>query len=94
MALDISSTWSAMVTATSGIAGQTSVSFNFKGSLVFNVFLSRAPTQKAGVPVIPQNSVAGRMVGVFDVQATTPTLQVTGNGTAQWTVGGLYHPLG
>ena len=82
-----------MVTATSGIAGQTSVSFNFKGSLVFNVFLSRDPTQKAGVPVIPQNSVAGRMVGVFDVQATTPTLQVTGNGTAQWTVAGTYDPL-
>lgn len=91
--MDAISAWTASTTAKSTISGRSSLSCSFKGSLTFTVFLSQVKSsQEAGAPVIPQNLVAGRMAGVFDAEVSTPTRQVTGNGTAGWTVGGEYDP--
>ena len=87
------STWSATAAATSTITGQNSLSFNFKGSLAFTVFLSEVSNPEGGaISAIPQNSVLGRMVAVFDVEVSTPTRKVTGEGTVGWIVGGVYDP--
>ncbi len=87
------SAWSATAAATSTIAGQNSLSFNFKGSLAFNVYLSQVSNPEgAAVSAIPKNSVLGRMVGVFDAELSTPTRKVRGEGTVGWIVGGVYDP--
>ncbi len=87
------SAWSATAAATSTVTGQNSLSFNFKGSLAFTVFLSEVSNPEvAAVSAIPQNSVLGRMVGGFDAEVSTPTRKVTGEGTAGWIVGGVYDP--
>ena len=93
MGSEISSAWTAMVPATSAINGPSSVSCKIKGSLVFTVFLSQAVIpQTKGTADIPANSVAGRMVGTFDVELSTPTMRMTGNGGAGWILGGIYDP--
>lgn len=89
--MGISSEWSGEATAASTISGQESLSCSLKGSLVFTIFLSPVTGRKGnGGPVVPQNSVAGRMVGYFDAKVSTPTKQVVGTGTAEYTIGGTY----
>ena len=83
MGSEISSAWTAIVTATSAVGGPNSVSCSLKSSLVFTVFLS--PTvipQVKGAADIPANSVAGRMTGTVDLEVSTPTMRMTTNGTA------------
>jgi hypothetical protein len=91
--LGVWSDWYGKATATSTVKGQNSVSCTFKGSLVLTIFLSQVASPKgAGGPVVPQNSVAGRMTGDFDARVSTATRRVTGAGTAEWTIGGTYDP--
>ena len=93
MGSEISSAWTAIVTATSAVGGPNSVSCSLKSSLVFTVFLS--PTvipQVKGAADIPENSVAGRMTGTVDLEVSTPTMRMTANGTAGWIAGGTYDP--
>ena len=91
MGSEISSAWTVIVSATSTIRGPASVSCSLKSSFAFTVFLSQTMIpQIKGASVIPANSVAGRMTGTFEVEVSTPTLRVTGNGTAGWIAGGTY----
>jgi hypothetical protein len=85
--------WYGNVTAKSTIGGQNSLSYSSEGTLVFTVFISKLVSREGtGGPVVPENSVAGRMTGRFDAQLSTPTRQVTGTGTAEWTIAGTYDP--
>jgi len=91
--LETASVWTAKATATSTITGRNSLSLNFDGSVGFTVFLSElASPEKPDAPVVPQNSVAGRVVGTFNVQISTPTRELTAEGAAGWTIGGTYDP--
>ena len=90
--MEILSPWAAKAIATSSVSGANSVSFNFEGSLTFTLFLRQATGSDAGASTVPANSVAGRMVGTFDVEVSTPTMRMTGEGTAGWTLGGTYDP--
>ena len=90
--MEILSPWAAKAVATSSIEGKNSVSFSFEGSLAFTLFLAVGFDPQPGTAVVPANSVAGRMVGTFDVEASTPTMRMTGEGTAGWTLGGTYDP--
>ena len=83
--MEILSPWAAKAIATSSISGGNSVSFSFEGSLAFTLFLSPVSDHKVGTSVIPANSVAGRMVGTFDLEVSNPTMRMTGEGTAGWT---------
>ena len=67
------------------------LSCKVEGSLGLTIFLSETagPQETAG-SVIPRNSVLGRMVGTFETHVSTPTRQVTANGTAGWIIGGTY----
>ncbi len=75
---------------TSTISGQSTLSCSVKRSLWFTVFLSGVASPRG--LVIPQSSVAGRMAGSFDAQVWTPTMQVNGKGTAEWTIRGTHDP--
>ncbi len=91
--MEILSPWAAKAIATSSISGKNSVSFSFEGSLAFTVFVALGPDPQPEESVIPANSVAGRMVGTFDLEVTTETMQMRGEGTAGWTLAGTFDPV-
>ena len=90
--MDTYGNWYSKATAKSTISGQNSLSYSFEGSLAFTVFVSKFTSRQGTGPIIPQNSVAGRMTGRFDAQLSTPARRVTEKGAAEWTIGGTYEP--